>query len=194
MKRIALAVACLILISCGEEPETDEIVNVPPQDTVSIENTEPKDTSQAAQELAVQENALTIEDFPNKWFKLTEQNQDYVIYKYCEAETQQLWIEKEDNIWYVTVLYGQDSQRYKVIEFDAYEEERENFQVMYGSFILENPDYPDMDVEMYDYLWNKDLMFCTFSGFFQDETMMVSAKNKSNYELVKEDCDYLENQ
>ena len=131
--------------------------------------------------IAVQENPLTIESFPKNWFKLDELNQEYVINQYCEAETQQIQILKEGEDWFVLVIYGQDSQKYKIIEFDAYEETRENFEIIYGSFVLENPDYPDMDVELYDYMWNKDLMFCNFEGFFQEKTMMVSDINKDNY-------------
>ena len=141
--------------------------------------------------LAVQENPLTIESFPKNWFKLDKLDDNYVINQYCEAETQQLRIIKEKESWFVLVIYGQESQKFKVIEFDAYEETRENFEIMYGSFVLENPDYPDMDVELYDYTWNKDLMFCYFQGFFNDRTMMVSEKNKDNYEIIKENCDYL---
>jgi len=193
MKRITFILITLMLVACSSETPEEVNVEETTQDTLIEQSTEGKDTT-ASQELAVQENPLSIENFPKKWFQLTEQNQDYIIYKYCEADVQQLWIEQDGTDWYVLVIYGQESQRYKVIEFDAYEEERENFQVMYGSFVLENPDYPDMDVEMYDYMWNKDLMFCTFNGFFQDETMMVSEGNKDNYETVKENCDHLVDQ
>jgi len=111
----------------------------------------------------------------------------------CEAETQKLSIENDDKLgWRILVSYGQDAIWYKVIEFEAYDEVKENFQIIYGTFVLENPDYPDMDVELYSFSWNKDLMFCSFEGFFKDKVMMVSEQNKPNYKLVKENCDYLD--
>lgn len=191
MKYFTFILSALILFSCSDEPSEEVITNEITQDTLIEEKTTGKDTA-VTEELAVQENELTIDDFPKKWFKLTEQNQDYIVFSPCEAETSQLWLEEDNGAWYVTVLYGQDSQRFKILNFDAYEEKRDNFQVVYGMIVLENPDYPDMDAEMYEYLWNKDLMFCNFYGFFQDETMMVSEQNLDNYEFVKEDCSYLE--
>ncbi len=194
MKKIfGLCLIASVWACSNETPIKQDDINETKID--STNTTKPAKDTLNAPITAVQENPLTIEDFPKKWFKLDpidENSEEYVINKYCEAETQQLWIEQEDNGWFVYVLYGQDGQKYKIIEFEAYEEERELYQVMYGTFILENPDYPDMDVELYDFMWNKDLMFCNFNGFFQDEAMMVSEQNKDNYGLIEENCDYLE--
>ena len=190
MKHFVPLFLILILFSCSNNNhEENEILDT--IDTTTTQKISAKDTIEEPN-LAVQENPLSIENFPKIWLKLDELNQEYIINQYCEAETRQLRILNEGEDWFVLVLYGQDSQRYKIIEFDAYEETRENFEIMYGSFVLENPDYADMDVELYDYMWNKDLMFCNFEGFFNEKTMMVSEKNKGNYETVKENCDYLQ--
>jgi hypothetical protein len=190
MKVIYFFVIALILGSCSSSSEKIESVKSD-LDTTNSEVIIKEEPSTNETNLAVQENPLSIEDFPKVWLMLDKIEDEHVINEYCEAETKTLRIIKEDEQWFIHVIFGQDGQKFKIIEFDAYEEERENFQIMYGSFILENPDYPDMDVEMYDYTWNKELMFCTFNGFFQDEAMMVSEENKNNYKIIKEDCDYL---
>ena len=190
MKFTSLLFSLLILFSCSNDNQ-NENEKISATETVKTEKAHPIDTIKEIN-LAVQENPLTIEDFPKTWFLLDELEDSYIINEYCEASTQQLVINKEGNDWFINVFFGQDGEKYKIIEFDAYEETRENFEIIYGSFILENPSYPDMDVEMYDFMWNKDLMFCNFEGFFQDKAMMVSEQNKDNYETVTENCDYLQ--
>ena len=194
MKKL-LGISLLVFIySCNNETIKNEIIDEGHTDTSTI--VEPViETTTDTINLAVQENPLTIEDFPKRWYKLDKQDEDFVVNEYCEAETKQLSIEYNDEIgWRVLVSYGQDGMWFKVVEFEAYEEMKENFEVMYGTFILENPDYPDSDPELYSFSWNKDLKFATFEGFFQEEITMVSKQNLDNYELIKENCDYLDGQ
>ncbi|MCB0400884.1 MAG: hypothetical protein KDD41_02270 [Flavobacteriales bacterium] len=193
MKKTYLLLLLSSFLACSSEETRRETIDELPVDSNVAEVSQPDENGMAPED-AVQENPLTIEDFPHKWYMLNpkeENSEEYVINKWCEAETQQIQISKEGEDWFVYVLLGQDSERFKIIEFDAYEEERELYQVMYGSFVLENPYQPEADPEIYEYMWNKDLMFCHFDGFFQDGAMMVSEQNKDQYELIEEDCDYL---
>lgn len=193
MKKITLLLSILVTISCSDNSTTDELAKAASTELIPEKEMDIDSTTiiEEKSNMAVQENPLTLYTFPKVWYQLDQVEDEYIINEYCEATTPQIKITQEDSIWYVYVIYGQDGQRYKVIDFDAYEETRENFEIVYGSFVLENPDYPDMDVELYDYMWNKDQQFCRFEGFFQDPTMMVSEQNKDNYRIVKENCDYL---
>lgn len=192
MKNLLAIFVLIIICSCTNKKTNIETTEGIAEDTLSIVDSK-IEVSEDTINLAVQENPLTIEDIPNKWYKLDKQGEGFVINEYCEAETQKLSIENQERHgWRILVSYGQDSQWFKIIEFEAYEEVRENFEIIYGTFILENPDYPDSDPELYDFMWNKDLHFATFGGFFQEETRMVSILNKDNYELIIENCDYLD--
>ena len=92
-----------------------------------------------------QTSNFTIEKLPKKWFRLdpeTKNSEEYVINDWCEAEIEQLLVEqdKEGN-WVVTVLYGQDSDQFKLIDFMAEEKEMELYQVVEGNFVVEKPTY-----------------------------------------------------
>ncbi|MDF1672377.1 MAG: hypothetical protein P1U41_02670 [Vicingaceae bacterium] len=191
MKNLLGIFVLIIMCSCTNEETNIETTEDIIEDTLSIIDSDVKVIEDTINQ-AVQENPLAVEDIPNEWYRLNKQGEGFVINEYCEAETQKLSIEyQERHGWRILVSYGQDSQWFKIIEFEAYEEKRENFEIIYGTFIIENPDYPDSDPELYDFMWNKDLQFATFGGFFQEKARMVSIQNKNNYELIKENCDYL---
>lgn len=138
---------------------------------------------------------FTLDDFPKKWFLLSEKSkgsEELIINDWCEAEIEQINIEKDaSGNWMFFVLYGQDSDVFNLISFEATEKEMELYQVVSGHFVLERPNYEGKDTVTYDFMWNKDLMFCHFEKFFSENAMMVSEKNRDNYETIEEKCDYL---
>jgi hypothetical protein len=189
MKLFAIIISLLLLISCNNSNAPDELVILDevPVETLNTDTVEEEVSTNSA----VQENPLTMADIPQIWYKLEKMNDEEVIHQYCEAETQQLQFEQENGGWFILVIYGQDSQRYKVLEFEGYEEFINQQTIIKGMFIIENPSYPDMDTEMYDFIWNTNDKYGVFEGFFNESTKMVSDKNKSSYRTIKENCDYL---
>jgi hypothetical protein len=152
----------------------------------------------------MEENALddskefTLENFPKKWFMLNKENKtsdEFVINKWCEAETQQITFEKDDSDnWVIYVNYGQEADKFNLLDFKATEKKIELYQVVSGHFVIKKPDYAGGETVDYNFMWNKDLMFCNFYEFFGETAMMVSEQNKSNYKTIEENCDYLQNE
>lgn len=191
MKNCLLLLPLAFIFSCsGNEASQNEDPVLPEKDTsmALVADTIPK--KEAKEEPSSKK--VSIEDFPKKWYVLTPNEDGYMIFHDCEAEDQQIWIEKnENNGWEITVVYGQDSQEFKLVSFEAEEEEVELMQVVSGQFIIENPRYPDADPEIYDFMWNKDEQFGRFEGFFNEPAMMVDEAHKSEYPEKSENCDYL---
>ena len=98
MKRILFILVASIIVSCSSETtkETQEVIN---NDSTTTELEEPVTSDEIAPNEAVQENPLTIEDFPKKWYMLDpreEGSEELVINKWCGAETQQIHIENDN--------------------------------------------------------------------------------------------------
>lgn len=138
---------------------------------------------------------FVMDDFPKKWLLLNPKSkgsEEMVINDWCEAEIEQINIEKDaSGNWMFYVLYGQDSDVFNLISFEATEKEMELYQIVSGHFVLERPSYMGKDTVTYNFMWNKDLMFCYVEKFFSETAMLVSEKNSGNYETITEECDYL---
>lgn len=187
MKRILFFLVLAVLFSCKDSNKKNEN----PNPLISEEAVEMVEETVEESETEIGPVEISLEEFPKRWYMLLGEDGEFVIFKYCYAELQQVWVDQtEDGGWEVSVLYGQDSQEFRVVDFEATEETQEQFRVVSGQFILQNPYQPDMDPEIYEFWWNKDRMFGFFSGFFNEDAYMVSEGNKDNYEVVVEECDY----
>lgn len=192
MKNWLVLIIAVFFYSCTNETVSEEKVEILNNDSL-IEKASFKDSTTNS-ELAVQENPLTIEDIPKRWFKLNlQESKQYTINEWCEIQSSTIeFVQNDTQDWEVLVSYPTDSKSFKIIGFDASEISNDYETIIEGNFIIENPDYPDMDPEIYSFSWNKGMMYATFGGFYENETRMVSEQNKDNYELVKENCDYLD--
>lgn len=193
MKNILTILLLIFIYSCDNQTEQinkNNNIETTPTDTLPT-------TKEIDDEIEIDKEddiAITIEDIPKTWYKLNlQESKQYTINEWCEIQSIQLEIEKNENGgWQILASYPTDSKRFKIIGFDASETSNENESIISGNFIIENPDYPDMDPDIYSFYWNKGMMYATFDGFFENETRMVSELNKQHYELVKENCDYLD--
>lgn len=193
-KLLGLFLVVFLFWSCGNQPAKNDFIEEDKNDTVALLKPDIKELKAPID--AVQENPLTIEDIPKKWYKLDtkkDESGEFVINDYCEMLSERLDIEYDDELgWRILAQHVNDGLWYKLVAFDAYEEVKDGNEIIYGTFILENPYYPDMDTEMYSFTWNKSLKYGVFGGFFQNDTRMVSELNKDSYEWVEENCDYLD--
>jgi hypothetical protein len=136
-----------------------------------------------------------LENFPKKWFMLNKEsknNEELVINDWCEAEIEQITIEKNDmGDWKVQVNYGQDTDVFNLLDFKATEKEIKSYHLISGYFVIEKPEYDGGETVNYNFTWNKNNQFCNFFGFYGEPVKMVCEQNKGNYKMVVENCDYL---
>lgn len=211
MKRIFLIIVCLCSLACVDkktkntEPSvasdtgttetiTDSIVPEENQDE-TVSKVSQYDTVSKANQKELNEGvgqSFSLEDFPKKWLLLSQmEDGDYAIYKYCDAQIEQIWLEhNEQRGLVITVLYGQDADEFKLVHFEATREYYEQYDVVVGHFVVEIIMNPDMDPEVYDFMWNQELKFATFDGFYQDQVTMVNENEADNYERLFEECDW----
>jgi hypothetical protein len=194
MKPIIFSIITLFILSCNNETIIEEPNNIDTIEDNQTKNNTIKDSTINEVVENIESKSIEIEDIPKKWYKLNlQESKQYTINEWCEIQSIQLEIEKNGNDgWQILVSYPTDSRRFKIIGFEASETATENETIISGNFIIENPDYPDLDPDIYSFYWNKGMMHATFSGFFNEDTRMVSELNKHHYELVKENCDYLD--
>ncbi len=193
MKRLLLLFIVLLIASCkNPNSKTEESTgDTKAKDSTELTVEEPSSSeTETAVTNSTEPQAVTLEDLPKKWYMLSGENGEFYIYKYCYAEIRQLWIEQdEDGGWSIAVIYGQDGDRLKGVSFEAASELQEQFEVVSGYFVLQSPHEPDMDPEIYDFWWNKDLGFGSFSGFFSEDTYMTPEESLDQYEVIEEECD-----
>lgn len=192
MNRFHLLIVLAVALSgcsgneTGTDKETDPISVNSPQDINSeTEVIEQEEISNA------EPRNFTLDEFPKKWIKLScEPNgESCVIYHYCEAELPQIIIEPEyGDKWVLWALYGQDSESWIIKEFAAAEKEMELMQIVEGTMKLVK-ETDESNVTNVSFMWNKDEVFCNFTGIFHgEENFFVNEEERSYYEEEEEDC------
>lgn len=120
---------------------------------------------------------------PNEWYALTESDNGYVIYEYCEANTTVKLSKQED--YFLMEHYGSYDDFYCNI-VHAYQTKEDT--------VILDVNWPMWDEgQSYKFIWvdkDRGLAKWTFVYDDYDETfLMVSKEHASEYKLVKVACD-----
>ena len=192
MKRLIPLSLLVFLFSCGGTEESAENENSNADSTQVVEDIDYTD-SLWIEEKDSNEVDVFIEDLPSSWIMLTDEEKDgenLIIYKWCEAETQNFSFEadKGEN-WKIYLAYGQDGEVCEIAFFEATEREEEGMQVVNGT--LEFKAAYDESMRFVTFWYNKEKKLGHFEGMGMGSEWFVPKEFKDNYKTIEEDCEGL---
>lgn len=181
MKRIFLILLPLGLgaYSCGE-----------PNSTTNSTETERLDTAAVSEQLLPSLDENILANFPKNWVQVIPKK-DSIIYKeYCGMGHPCLDIIKDEGVWQIMCVYGQDAETWELIGITANEKTINNQTIQDGVFTVIKITYPDDQTYSVDYFWNKTSGIATFGDFFGPDQSFADNANKDKFIIQKEECDF----
>ena len=189
MKKLVYLLAPFLLVACGgEDTQSDEQDN----DQTAVEDTVYyPDSTEWDVGPDTLENEVFLEEMPSKWIMLSDETEDgenLVINKWCDAETPFFEFQAEKGDEYKIMLaYGQDGEICDVLFFEAYEEEQELMKVISGEMRFRG-EFDDFD-RVVDFVWNTETMVAHFEGVGMQSPWFVAEKDMNNFDVIEEDCE-----
>lgn len=178
----------LFFVACGGDSETEETT-----EQSNDQTTEEVVDSTLFEEEATEEVEVFLEDMPSNWIMLTdvgEEEEELVIYNYCEAETQGFQLSPgKGDYWTMWIAYGQDGEECEITFFEAFEYDEGGETVVRGEIRYNSQG--DESIRFIDFWWNKSFQLANFEGTGLSSSYFVAEEDQDVYESVDEDCEGL---
>lgn len=191
-KTVFLCLGSLLLIAACSESEKETTTANESTTFETVETIEPTEQDENLVESESTSEPFYLEDFPQEWNRLTEEAGEMVIYHYCEAEDQQIWIEpKKGDEWEMTILHGQDSEVWSIIGFDATEYFAGGVSEVKGSIELHPLSTYQEEGKTLSFTWDRSMATCTFEGIYDNPTQYAVSERIDLFTEISEDCEGL---
>ena len=121
MKNILYVLLCSALVACGSASSSDKTEESDKTKVDSVATTSTTNKKSGSNE--VNDLQALMSDFPKKWKLITNENEEFVFYKPCDAAIQQIqFVQQADKSYKLQYLTGQEAIEYNLVSMKRWEE------------------------------------------------------------------------